>query len=148
MAMQRKPARLRQQSGTTILEALVASLILGLTTSAVVSLVVTGDKMAGRRTGLSYATLIGKNEVEKLRTYETAAVLPGDTAYSAVVNGIEFAVSRTRIHGDSLQRAQRARTRDSAVMYGEYAISVKRTLGLPVAVSFRCLQGFYGDQSR
>jgi Tfp pilus assembly protein PilV len=150
MALQRKQARLYRlgrQSGTTILEALVAILILGLTTSAVVGLVVTGDKMAGRRSGLSYATLIGKNEAEKLRTYETAFVLPGDTEYSAVVNGIEFSVSRTRIY-DSLARAQRALGRDSVITYGEYAISVKRKYGAPTAVSFRLLQGFYGNRQQ
>jgi hypothetical protein len=134
-------------AGTTILESLVAVLILGLTTTAVVSLVVTGDRMAGRRTGLSYATLIGKNEAEKLRTYETSPVLPGDTAYSAVVNGVEFDVSRTRVKGGSpAHPVTLASPLDSVVMYGEYSISVKRKSGLPLAVSFRLLQGFYAYQ--
>jgi hypothetical protein len=133
----------------TVIETLVAMLILGLTTTAVVSLVVTGDGIAGRRSGLSYATIIAKNEAEKLRTYETSPVLPGDTAYSAFVNGIGFDVSRVRIPGDSISRgAPRPLMSDSVVMYGEYAISVKRKSGPPTAVSFRLLQGFYGEQTQ
>lgn len=127
----------------TVIETLVAMLILGLTTTAVVSLVVTGDGIAGRRSGLSYATIIAKNEAEKLRTYETSPVLPGDTAYSSFINGIGFDVSRVRVPGDSISLKS-----DSVVMYGEYTISVKRKSGPPTAVSFRLLQGFYGEQTQ
>jgi Tfp pilus assembly protein PilV len=133
-------------AGMTVIETLVAIVILGLTTTAAVSLVAAGDRMAGRRSSLSYATIIGKNEAERLRMYETSPVVPGDTAYSAVVNGIEFDVSRTRVRvrSDSIQRAV---SRDSAVTYGEYAVSVKRKSGLPLSVSFRLLQGFYNENA-
>jgi Tfp pilus assembly protein PilV len=125
----------------TVLETLVAVLILGLTTTAVVSLLAVGDRIAGRRSGLSQATLLAKNEAERLRIYETSRLLPGDTLYSAIVNGIGYDVSRMRVHGDSLPR-------DSVIMYGEYEVSVKRKTGMALAVSFRLLQGFYGEPMR
>jgi hypothetical protein len=140
--------KLTQQSGMTVVETLVAMLILGFTTTAVVSLVVTGDRIAGKRAGASYATIIGKNEAEKLRTYETSPLLPGDTSYSAIINGIEFDVSRMRIFGDSISAGTtRPVNGDSVIMYGEYAISITRKSGLPLSVSFRLLQGFYGGQT-
>jgi Tfp pilus assembly protein PilV len=129
------------QSGMTVLEALVAVVILGLTTTAVVSLLAVGDRIALRRSGLSQSTLLAKNEAERLRIFETSHLLPGDTLYSEVVNGIGYDVSRTRVQGDSLPR-------DSVVMYGEYEVSVKRKTGPALAVSFRLLQGFYGEPMR
>jgi hypothetical protein len=124
----------------TVLETLVAVLILGLTTGAIVSCVVTGDRIAGRRTGLSLATLLAKSEVEKLHSYETALTLPNDTSFSSNVNGIEFDVSRTRIR----VRSDTVVT-DSTVYFGEYAISVKRKNNPAQAVSVRLLQGYYGE---
>ena len=131
----------RGQAGTTILETLVAILILGLTTSAVVSCVVTGDRIAGRRTALSYATSLARSEAEKLRSYETSMTLPNDTAYSSIINGMEFDVSRTRI-----RVRQDTVITDSAASYGEYSISVQRKNVPLQTVSVRLLQGYYGDR--
>jgi hypothetical protein len=125
----------------TVLETLIAVIILGLTTTAVVSLLAVGDRMAGRRSGLSQATLLAKNEAEKLRIFERSHLLPGDTLYSAIVNGIGYDVSRTQVRPDSLPR-------DSALMYREYEVSVTRKSGPALALSFRLLQGFYGEQMR
>ncbi|HMD68745.1 MAG TPA: hypothetical protein VKF42_07670, partial [Chitinivibrionales bacterium] len=67
--------------GTTILEALIALLILSAITMSIVSLIVTGDRIAGRRTGVSHATTLARNEAERLRAEESAVVLQGDTTY-------------------------------------------------------------------
>jgi hypothetical protein len=124
----------------TIIETLMAMLILACTTTAVLSLIVTGDRIAGRRSGLSYATMIAKNTAEQLRGYEKSAILPADTAYSDTVNGVVFRVSRARVLPGPISP-------DSIVPYGEYTITVERT-GFPTAplsLSFRVLQGFYGE---
>jgi Tfp pilus assembly protein PilV len=144
MPVRNSSRRRRCETGMTVLESLIAVLILGATTSAVVSLVVSGDRIAGRRAGLSAATMLAKNEVERLRVFETSAVLPNDTEYSDVVNGIAYEVSRTRVKGSPLQRAAPG---DSVVSFGEYAVSVKRKSGPSQEVSFRLLQGYY-DQHR
>jgi hypothetical protein len=129
------------RSGLTILEALIALCILGFTMAAVVGLVVTGDKIAGRRTGVSYAVIIAANEAERLKNFQTSPVLPNDTVYSDTVNGITYDVTRTRIHRDSLPA-------DSVIWYQEFAVSVKRTPGPGPAVTLRLLQGYSNDKTQ
>lgn len=125
----------------TLVEVLIALLILGFTTAGVMRLIVTGDRIGGRRAALSYATICAKNEVERLKASETSLVLPKDTAYSDTVNGIEYDVSRVRIVSGPPRP-------DSIVVYQEYVISVKRKQGAPVAVSFRILQGYNGENTQ
>jgi hypothetical protein len=125
----------------TILEALIALCILGFTTSAVIGLVVTGDRIAGRRTVVSYAAIIAANEAERLKNFQTSLVLPNDTAYSDTVNGLTYEVTRTRIRGDSLLP-------DSIVLYQEFAVSVKRAPEPGPAVTLRLLQGYSNDKTQ
>jgi hypothetical protein len=125
--------------GMTIIEAIIALCILSFTTSAVIGLVVTGDKIAGRRTGVSYAAIIAANEAERLKNFQTSLVLPGDTAYSETVNGLTYEVTRTRIRRDLLPA-------DSVVLYQEFAVSVKRAPGPGPSVTLRLLQGYNNDE--
>ena len=127
--------------GMTMLEALIALFILGAVIASVVGIIVTGDRIGGRRAGVSHATTIAKNEAERLRAGESGAVVPGDTAYFDTVNGIVFEVSRTRI-GDRLPPP------DSIIPYLEYAISVKRLPQPGPAVAFRTLVGYNGTPVR
>jgi hypothetical protein len=128
--------------GMTILEAIIALCILGFTTAAVFSLVVTGDRIAGRRTGVSYASIIAANEAERLKNFQTSPVLPNDTAYSDTVNGLTYEVTRTRIHRDLLPA-------DTVVLYQEFAVSVKRTIPGPgPLVTLRLLQGYLNDKTQ
>jgi type II secretory pathway pseudopilin PulG len=142
MKLHSRIVRCRRTAGMTIVEVLIALFILSAITSAVVSLIVTGDRIAGRRTGVSYATTIAKNEAERIRSSESASVLPGDTVYSDTVNGIEFEVSRTLIGGNVPP------PRDSVILYQEYAVSVKRKLGSGLGFTFRMLQGYNGIATR
>jgi type II secretory pathway pseudopilin PulG len=125
----------------TLLEVLIALFILGVTTSAIVGVIVSGDRIAGRRTSLSYATTIAKNEVERIRSAQTALVLLADTQYSDTVNGIEFEVSRINIPNDSLLA-------DTVSLCREYTVSVTRQPGPEVSVTFRLLQEFNGSVIR
>lgn len=127
--------------GMTLLEVLIALFILGVTTSAIVGVIVSGDRIAGRRTSLSYATTIAKNEVERIRSAQTALVLLADTQYSDTVNGIEFEVSRINIPNDSLLA-------DTVSLCREYTVSVTRQPGPEVSVTFRLLQEFNGSVIR
>ncbi|HUI91693.1 MAG TPA: hypothetical protein VLX68_05525 [Chitinivibrionales bacterium] len=127
-------------SGMTVIESLIAVLILGFTTTAVIGLIVTGDKIAGRRTNVACASIIAANEMERLKTFERSPVLPGDTVYSDTVNGLTFAVTRTRIRRDSLPA-------DSVVVYQEFAVSVRRAPEQGPSVTFRLLQGFSNDNA-
>jgi Tfp pilus assembly protein PilV len=127
------------RSGMTILEAMIALFILGFTMTAVIGLVVTGDKIAGRRTGVSYATLIAANEAERLKNFQTSPVLPNDTAYSDTVNGLTYAVTRMRIRRDPLPA-------DTIVLYQEFTVSVHRTPGPGPSVTLRLLQGYSNDK--
>jgi type II secretory pathway pseudopilin PulG len=125
----------------TILESLIAMLILGITTTAVTNLIVTGDRIAGRRNAVSCATIIAKNEAERLRAYEKSLVLPKDTSYTEILNSIEFDVTRTWIKNDTVLV-------NSAVMHREYAITVTRKINRSVSLTFRMLQGYYGETTR
>jgi type II secretory pathway pseudopilin PulG len=129
------------RSGMTILEALIALCILGFTTSAVVGLVVTGDRIAGRRTGVSYAVIIAANEAERLKNFQTSPILPNDTTYSDTVNGLAYEVTRTRIRRDPLPA-------DSVIVYQEFSVSVRRTLGPGPSVTLRLLQGYSNDKTQ
>lgn len=121
-------------AGMTIIEALIAVLILGFTTSAIVHLLVTGDRISGRRSVISYATILAQNEAERLRSHEKSLVLPNDTLFDEPMNGIMFEVSRVRIQDKTAQI--------DTLPYREYAITVKRQTGPPIGVSFRLLQGY------
>jgi hypothetical protein len=127
--------------GVTILEALIAMVILGFTTSAVIGLVVTGDRIAGRRTGVSYAAIIAANETERLKNFQTSLVPPNDTAFSDTVNGLTYEVTRTRIRRDSLPA-------DSVILYQEFAVSVHRTPGPGPSVTLRLLQGYSNEKTQ
>jgi Tfp pilus assembly protein PilV len=128
-------------SGMTIVEAMVAMVILSFTMAAVVHLIVTGDRISGRRSGLSYATILAQSEAERLRSYEKSLVLPNDTLYTQTTNGIGFTVSRKRI--------QNTTGIIDTLSYREYAVVVKRIGGIvPLTLSFRLLQGFTHDISK
>lgn len=125
----------------TILESLIAILILGITTTAITSLIVTGDMIAGRRTTVYAATTLAKSEIERLRAYEKALVLPKDTIYDEIVNGIEYEVKRTWVPNDTISM-------NSSVLHREYSISVGRKINQSVSVNFRTLQGYYGEPTQ
>lgn len=127
--------------GMTLLEVLIGMFILGVTTLSIVGVVVTGDRIAGRRTGLSYASTLAKNEVEKLRSAQSALVIPGDTLYSETVNGIDFEVARQNVPNDSLLK-------DTFNICREYTVSVKRKPGTGLLVTFHFLQGYNGAITR
>jgi Tfp pilus assembly protein PilV len=128
-------------SGMTIVEAMVAMVILSFTMAAVVHLIVTGDRISGRRSGLSYATILAQSEAERLRSYEKSLVLPNDTLYTQTTNGIAFTVSRKRI--------QNTTGIIDTLSYREYAVVVKRIGGIiPLTISLRLLQGFTHDISK
>ncbi len=129
------------EHGMTIIEVLIALFILSVITSAVLGAVVTGDRIAGRRGGMSCAVTLAKNEAERLRGSESTIVVPGDTAYFDTVNGIVFQVARTRI-------GSRAPLADSVVLYWEYAISAQRIPQPGPAVTIRLIQGYYGATHR
>ncbi len=131
----------RYQDGMTILEALIAILILGITTTAITSLIVTGDRIAGRRTTIYTATTLAKSEIERLRAYEKSLVLPKDTLYDEVVNGVEYEVKRNWIPNDTISM-------NSTVLHREYSVSVTRKINQSVSVSFRTLQGYYGEPTQ
>jgi hypothetical protein len=130
----------KKHCGMTILEVLIALFILSAVTTAVIGVIVTGDKISGRRSGISYASTIAKNEAERLRAGQSAIAIPGDTAYSDTVNGIVFAVSRVRIGASILAP-------DSVLPYQEYSIFVQRIPPGP-AVTLRVLQGYNGTTTQ
>lgn len=129
------------RSGMTILEVLVAMLIVGIVITTMVNLIATGDRMAGRRHSLAGATLVAKNEAERLRAYEKSLVLPKDTAYTETYNGMDYDISRTWIKNDTLLVT-------SPVLHREYRITVAAKNNRSVSLTFRVLQGYYGDVSR
>ncbi len=121
--------------GFTILEVIVALFIFGCTLTAVMNLMVTGDKINGRRLVLSSATMVASNQIESIRKQEESLTIMGDTTYEETINGIVFEVRRTHIvpENDKLT--------DPSLPYNEYSVTVTRKNTDVPALSVRLLQG-------
>jgi hypothetical protein len=124
-------------SGFTVLEVLAALFILGCTLTAVMQLMVTGDRINARRLGISNATIAASNQVETIRQQEESMALLEDTTYETSLNGIDFEVKRTRISPLNPIRP------DTVINYLEFAVMVKRKNQDIPLVNFRLLQGLH-----
>ena len=133
-----KPIEKKSPSGFTVLEVLAALFILGCTLTAVMQLMVTGDRINGRRLGISYASMLASNQVETIRQQEESATLMGDTTYETSMNGIAFEVQRIRISPPETIRP------DTVINYSEFSVAVKRKNQDVTLVNFRLLQGIHG----
>ncbi len=125
-------------SGFTVLEVLIAMFIFGCTLTAVMHLMLTGDRINARRMGISSASMLASNQVETIRRQEESATLMGDSTYEAAMNGIVFEVRRVRISPAALPRL------DTAVNYLEFSVAVTRKGDTIPLVNCRLLQGLHG----
>jgi hypothetical protein len=137
-----KPPLKKAPSGFTVLEVLASLFILGCTVTAVMQLMLTGDRINVRRLGISYATMLASNQVETIRLQEEAAALMGDTTYETSMNGIAFEVRRSRISPPETIRP------DTVINYLEFSVAVKRKPQDITLVNFRLLQGLHGTYNR
>ena len=113
----------------------MALFIFGCTLTAVMNLMVTGDKINGRRTVLSGATMVASNQIESIRRQEESLTILGDTAYEETLNTIAFEVRRTRIVPENTKRT------DPSLSYNEYSVIITRKNTDVPAVNVRLLQG-------
>jgi Tfp pilus assembly protein PilV len=124
--------------GFTVLEVLVAVFVLSCTVTAVLQLMLTGDRINARRQGISYATILASNQAETIRRQEESATLLGDTTYETNMNGLGFEVRRTRISPPETARP------DTVIYLLEFSIAVTRKNEDNPLVHFRLLQGLHG----
>jgi prepilin-type N-terminal cleavage/methylation domain-containing protein len=134
--MERKIAP-RNQKGFTILEVMLTLFILTCTVTAVLQLMATGDRINGRRLGLSFATMLAGNQVETIRDQVKSVTLLGDTSYEASINGIGFDVRRVRVSPSEPIRP------DTVINFLEFAVEVKRKNTDVALVRLRLLQGLH-----
>jgi len=121
--------------GFTVLEVLVALFIFSLTLTAVMQLMLTGDRINARRVGISSATMLASNQIETIRLQEESSTIMGDSTYEAPLNGIVFEVRRVRKNLSETPRP------DTVINYLEFSVMVTRKGDDKPLVNFRLLQG-------
>jgi|GEM_PF-1003765 type II secretory pathway pseudopilin PulG len=129
---------IQHKNGVTILEVIVALFVFGCALTAVMNLMVTGDKISGRRSALSGATMLASSQVEVLRQQEESIVVVEDTTYEETLNGITYEVKRM------LCKPENAKLVEMPSSYNEYSVTVTRKNSETPAVQLRLLQGMAG----
>lgn len=88
------------QSGLTLIEVIVAIALLGFSLPAIMRLVASADTMRGRGNQIASATLLVRNEVERLRRIALRKEPFNDTSYTYVRDGLEMRLERRVISDD------------------------------------------------
>ncbi len=94
-----KDSRHAAQAGLTLIEVIVAIAVLGFSLPAIMRLVAAADTMRGRSNQIAGATLLVRNEVERLRRIALLQEPLNDTSYTQTRDGLELRVER-RVLGD------------------------------------------------
>lgn len=126
-------------NGFTIMEVMAAVVIFSIVLTAVLRLMSMGDKINGRSSWLSHATILASNQAEKIKQQENSLEIMGDTSYEETINDQEFHIDRTRVNEPA------DRFSDTA-SYLEFMIAVRRSIDTAALVKFRVLQGKNDDK--
>jgi|WetSurMetagenome_2_1015567.scaffolds.fasta_scaffold396094_2 hypothetical protein len=124
-------------AGFTVMEVLVALFIFTGSVTAIMQLMLVGDRLNARRTGMSYATMLASNQIETIRRQVEYPTILGDSTYEATMNGINFIIQRVRISPKDLPPP------DSIVNYLEFSVMVKRKGDDMSYVNYHLLQGLH-----
>ncbi|MBD3344591.1 MAG: hypothetical protein GF401_05975 [Chitinivibrionales bacterium] len=93
---------LSNRRGLTFAEAMIAAAILGLAVTAIMGVLVTADRIRGRRDRVASTAFVVSNEAERIRKTAARWDSLNDTVYEAMVNNMTFEVNRKVIPVDPL----------------------------------------------
>jgi Tfp pilus assembly protein PilV len=125
----------RHAAAFTIVEVLVAAVILAVSVTAAMQLIQSSDKVRARAEHLTVAAQLCANESERIRVAATYYDEIEDSSYTQVRNGATYTVRR-RIINDTLETIDDYATR-------EIHISVSMQSDTAELKGFRLLQGYY-----
>lgn len=125
-----------ERSGMTLLEVLLAVVIVSMVTTVFLRFLVSGERIRGRGMLISHAAVIAGNEAERIKSAAAGTgLIITDTAYEADAGGRTFIVER---------RAIESRNSQETVIFSdcqEIEISVRKTESDSPLVRFRLIQG-------
>ena len=93
---------MKNKAGFTLVEVLVAAVVMGTATLGVMSMLQTGDRIKARQIKLAYAAGLAQNEAERIKNIAKSSVIIADTEYEQTVNGLTFSLLRTVIEPESV----------------------------------------------
>jgi Tfp pilus assembly protein PilV len=129
----KKPGR--SCAGLTILEVMMATVILTIVAPIFIQFLVAGDKVRGRALTLDRAAMLARNEAERIKSASGLEEPLADSSYEESCGGALFTVERSVVERDEenlpayLQKTQ------------ELRIVVKRAGTDSALVSLRLIQG-------
>jgi Tfp pilus assembly protein PilV len=127
----------KRTSGLTLVEVLIAALILSAITTAVASLLISGFKLGGKRTALSYALIAAQNDVERIRSSASKGREVGDSLYDETINNYSLRIARTVLQTTEDDPMMQT---DSLRLH-EITIAVIRTADEDTLARYRFVQG-------
>jgi type II secretory pathway pseudopilin PulG len=128
--------------GLTVLETLIAAVILGLVITGVISLLTSGDRLWGRRNALSQALIVAQNDVERIRAAAMRDEKAGDTICDEEINGIQYELQRKVTE----QASDPLLVEESNPELREISISVRRKDANTELAEFMLVQGYMKRQ--
>jgi prepilin-type N-terminal cleavage/methylation domain-containing protein len=93
---------MNKKYGFTVMEVLVAIVILSLTSLAVLQFLYTFNNLYGRSTLLAQATAIARDEAETIKAKASQGTLPKEEEYAKAVGSRNFVIQRKIFDADSL----------------------------------------------
>lgn len=123
-----------KRNGFTVLEVIVAIFIFGCISAALVKTLSTADRIRGRASFISEATILAQNEAERLRNAASFKTEVLDCTYTATVNSKHYSVERRIIDIETGILENKT--------IPEIELAIKTELSDSGYIYFRFLQGF------
>ena len=124
--------------GLTVLETLIATVILGLVITGVISLLTSGDRLWGRRNAVSQALIVAQDDIERIRASAMRDEKAGDTVCDQEINGIQYELRREVTD----QASDPLLAEEPNPELREISISVRRKDADAELVKFMLIQGY------
>ena len=118
-----------KQAGFTMIEVMVAAIIVACTVTAITFVIRTADRLKARALHLRAAAAIAQNSGEELRLTGPLATIAGDTIYTVMMHNVAYTCKRSLL--------------DTVISAGshEYALSIYTAADTALVREFRLRQG-------
>ncbi|MDD5675015.1 MAG: prepilin-type N-terminal cleavage/methylation domain-containing protein [Chitinivibrionales bacterium] len=127
---------MKNNRGLTIVEVLVAVLVLGAATMGAMAMLRTGDRIKVRQEKLSTAALLAQNDAERIKNLAVNSIVVSDTEYEQTINGLTYSIVRSVVEPESL-------TENSSGKTSEAQISITPSGSEDTLARFRLIQGYF-----
>jgi Tfp pilus assembly protein PilV len=127
---------MKNKTGFTIVEVMVAVVVLGAAIIGVMAMLRTGDRIKAHQTQLAMAAGLAQNEAERIKYIAKNAINIPDTTYEQTINGLTFSVLRTVIKSDTIEDGLASKAQ-------EIEIAIIFNGGMDTLSKFRLIQGYF-----